>query len=404
MIPDPRVITRAINKRKATAVMLITALSTASVFSSYADTQGIFELNLETYPTVPAANDILQKAFSDNSDSELETIGILAEANVSDLGTTGILTETNSSVAETTGVLAETTVSFTETTEEAEETAGTVVETTEVVEGITETVEETETSAIDSADMSQTNIGPTVSADYLKTEEELLWELENKAWIEEQLRLQNEALHALQIGEFFKDSVLVGDSVAEGFNLYAMRNPAFPIFQNLKFLTKVSYSVHNAFMSSSYNPRFQGAQMYAWDSMRLMGIKHAYTFFGLNDLGSGVDNTVAQYLKYIARVQQEIPDIKITIVSTTPMYKGSEKKALNNANIRALNAEMAELAAQNGWGYIDIASRLCDSDGCLAKQYCSDKYVHQNNSAYQIWQAAFEEYAEAHLEDSYDNA
>jgi lysophospholipase L1-like esterase len=221
---------------------------------------------------------------------------------------------------------------------------------------------------------------------------------------EEQLRLQNEALHALQIGEFFKDSVLVGDSVAEGFNLYAMRNPAFPIFQNLKFLTKVSYSVHNAFMSSSYNPRFQGAQMYAWDSMRLMGIKHAYTFFGLNDLGSGVDNTVAQYLKYIARVQQEIPDIKITIVSTTPMYKGSEKKALNNASIRALNAEMAELAAENGWGYIDVASRLCDSDGCLAKQYCSDKYVHQNNSAYQIWQAAFEEYAEAHLEDSYDNA
>ena len=64
---------------------------------------------------------------------------------------------------------------------------------------------------------------------------------------------------------------------------------------------------------------------------------------------------------------------------------------------------MAELAAQNGWGYIDVASRLCDSDGCLAKQYCSDKYVHQNNSAYQICQAAFEEYSEAHLEDAYNN-
>lgn len=387
MIPDPRVITRAINKRKATTVMLITALSIAPVFSSYADTQGIFELNMETYPTVPAANDILQKAFSDNSDSESETTGSLAGSNVSDLDTTGILTESNASVTETIDAADE-------TTEAVEKTAV----------AATEAIEKTETTAVDSTDMSQVDDGPTVPADYLKTEEELLWELENKAWIEEQLRLQNEALHALQIGEFFKDSVLVGDSVAEGFNLYAMRNPAFPIFQNLKFLTKVSYSVHNAFMSSSYNPRFQGAQMYAWDSMRLMGIKHAYTFFGLNDLGSGVDNTVAQYLKYIARVQQEIPDIKITIVSTTPMYKGSEKKALNNANIRALNAEMAELAAENGWGYIDVASRLCDSDGCLAKQYCSDKYVHQNNSAYQIWQAAFEEYAEAHLEDSYINA
>ena len=331
-------------KIKIRAVLLATALSIAPVFSSYADTQGIFELNMETYPTVPVANDILQNAFSDNSDLASETTAA------------------------------------------------------------TEAIAETETIAVDSTDLPQVDDGPTVPADYLKTEEELLWELENKAWLEEQLRLQNEALHALQIGEFFKDSVLVGDSVAEGFNLYAMRNPAFPIFQNLKFLTKVSYSVHNAFMSSSYNPRFQGAQMYAWDSMRLMGIKHAYTFFGLNDLGSGVDNTVAQYLKYIARVQQEIPDIKITIVSTTPMYKGSEKKGLNNANIRALNAQMAELAAKNGWGYIDVASRLCDSDGCLAKQYCSDKYVHQNTSAYQIWQAAFEEYAEAHLEDAYNNA
>ncbi|MCR5008434.1 MAG: hypothetical protein K6A76_07655 [Oribacterium sp.] len=377
-------------KKDISTVLLVTALSIATVFSSYADTQGIFELNMETYPTVPAANDILQKAFSDNSDSESET--------------TGFPIETNASFAETTGVLAETSASFAESTEVAEETAGIVEEATETAAGITESVDEAETDAMDSTDISQTTTGPTLPADYEKTEEELLWELENKAWIEEQLRLQNEALHALQIGEFFKDSVLVGDSVAEGFNLYAMRNPAFPIFQNLKFLTKVSYSVHNAFMSSSYNPRFQGAQMYAWDSMRLMGIKHAYTFFGLNDLGSGVDNTVAQYLKYIARVQQEIPDIKITIVSTTPMYKGSEKKVLNNANIRALNAEMAELAAENGWGYIDVASRLCDSDGCLAKQYCSDKYVHQNNSAYQIWQAAFEEYAEAHLEDSYNNA
>ena len=58
---------------------------------------------------------------------------------------------------------------------------------------------------------------------------------------------------------------------------------------------------------------------------------------------------------------------------------------------------MSALAAQNGWGYVDIASRLCDSNGCLAKQYCSDSYVHETNAAYVIWQAALEEYAEAHL-------
>ena len=234
------------------------------------------------------------------------------------------------------------------------------------------------------------------------TEEEILQEQQNRAWLEEQLRLQAEAMHAFEIGNFFKDSVLVGDSVALGFSNYAVKNGAFPIFQNLKFLTRGSYSVHNAFSaitSKSYHPIYQGQQKYVWDSLKLMGAKHIYTFFGLNDLYAGVDNTVATYLQFIAKVQSEIPGIEITIISTTPMYSGSEKKNLNNANIRALNAQMAALAAENGWGYVDIASRLCDSDGCLSKVYCSDSYVHETNAAYQVWQAALEEYAEAHLND-----
>jgi lysophospholipase L1-like esterase len=264
------------------------------------------------------------------------------------------------------------------------------------------------------AEASENNvIGPTVGAygneSYpgmpaettpAKTEEELLLEKQYKALLEEQLKLQAEAIHAFEIGNFFKDSVLVGDSVALGFSNYSVKNAALPIFQNLKFLTRGSYSVHNAFSaisSKSCHPIYQGEQKYAWDALKLMGAKHIYTFFGLNDLYAGVDNTVAKYLEFIARVQAEIPDIEITIISTTPMYRGSEKKNLNNANIRALNAQMAALAAENGWGYVDIASRLCDSDGCLSKVYCSDSYVHETNAAYQVWQAALEEYAEAHL-------
>ena len=256
-------------------------------------------------------------------------------------------------------------------------------------------------------------IGPTVGAygnsslpgvpgetTPVKTEEELLLEKQYQELLQEQLRLQEQAMHALEIGNFFKDSVLVGDSVALGFSNYAVKNAAFPIFQNLRFLTRGSYSVHNAFSaisSKSCHPIYQGEQKYAWDALKIMGAKHIYTFFGLNDLYAGVDNTVAKYLEFIARVQAEIPGIEITIISTTPMYKGSEKKNLNNANIRALNAQMSALAAQNGWGFVDIASRLYDSNGCLAKQYCSDSYVHETNAAYQIWQAALEEYAEAHL-------
>ena len=300
--------------------LLVTALSFTPIFSSYADTYTGYELTRGTYPTVPAANDILQNTVSENPGSTV---------------------------------------------------------------------------------IPQTGNGPTGTDEDTKTEEELLLEQQNRAWLQEQERLQKEALHAQKIGEFYKDSVVIGDSVAEDFSRYALRNTALPIFQNLKFLTRVSYSVHNAFMAisgKSKHPIYQGQQMYAWDSLKLMGAKHIYTFFGLNDLWGGVDNTVAKYLQYIAKIQQEIPGIKITIVSTTPIYVYA-KEEFNNDTIRAFNAKMEALAAENGWGYLDVASRLYDSDGCLAKQYCSDRGIHQTNAAYKLWQAAFEEYAEAHLDD-----
>lgn len=222
----------------------------------------------------------------------------------------------------------------------------------------------------------------------------------------EQQRLAALAQHQLDIGNFYKDAVLIGDSVAMGFSLYAARNSTVPIFQNLKFLTRGSYSVHNAFSKitgKSTHPIYGGEQHYIWDSIKLVNAKHVYSFFGLNDLYDGVDYTVQKYLELIDKIKAENPDVDFTIVSTTPMYQGSEKKNLNNANINALNAAMKVIAEANGWGYIDVASALKDAGGYLAPKYCSDKYVHQTNSAYAVWQQVFEQYAEQHLDDAEKN-
>ena len=281
---------------------------------------------------------------------------------------------------------------------------------------------EASAKGVDAAALSS-SVGPTVGADSngasttgdslsaqgtvaetvqeTKSYEEIL--LEQQA--QEFERLAALARHAADIGNFYKDSVLIGDSVAMGFSLYAARNATVPIFQNLKFLTRGSYSVHNAFSkitSKSTHPIYGGEQHYIWDSIKLVNAKHVYSFFGLNDLYDGVEYTVQKYLQLIDKIKTENPDVDFTIISTTPMYKGSEKKNLNNANIRALNEQMKAVAAANGWGFIDVATPLTDAAGCLAPKYCSDKYVHQTNSAYAVWQQTFEQYAEAHLNDAED--
>lgn len=205
-----------------------------------------------------------------------------------------------------------------------------------------------------------------------------------------------------EIANYFQGAYVTGDSVAYGFQLYANRQKAnSAILQNLGFLTRGSFSAHNAFMAiskKSVHPTYQGAQHHIWDSLQMVGAKHVFMFFGLNDLNiGGVDSTVDYYVRLINQIRAVNPDIAFTIISTTPMYQGSEKGKLTNANIDALNARMQALCTENGWGYLDIASHLKAANGTLAAQYCSDHYVHETNAAYAIWLQCFHDYAQEKL-------
>ena len=153
-----------------------------------------------------------------------------------------------------------------------------------------------------------------------------------------------------------------------------------------------------AISTKSVHPTYQGAQHHIWDSLQMFGAKQVFMFFGLNDLNiGGVDSTVDYYLRLINQIRAVNPDIAFTIISTTPMYQGSEKGKLTNANIDALNARMQALCTENGWGYLDIASHLKAANGTLAAQYCSDHYVHETNAAYAIWLQCFHDYAQEKL-------
>lgn len=205
-----------------------------------------------------------------------------------------------------------------------------------------------------------------------------------------------------EIANYFQGAYVTGDSVAYGFQLYANRQKgSSAILQNLGFLTRGSFSAHNAFMAiskKSVHPTYQGAQHHIWDSLQMVGAKHVFMFFGLNDLNiGGVDSTVDYYVRLINQIRAVNPDIAFTIISTTPMYQGSEKGKLTNANIDALNARMQALCTENGWGYLDIASHLKAANGTLAAQYCSDHYVHETNAAYAIWLQCFHDYAQEKL-------
>lgn len=199
-----------------------------------------------------------------------------------------------------------------------------------------------------------------------------------------------------EIDQFFKDSVFVGDSVMVGFRNYAMRRQD-TYLANMQFLAAGSLSAHNAFWevsSKSVHPVYQGQKRLIWDSIALMQAKKVFLFFGLNDLNiSGVEGSCEKYKELIGKILETSPDVEIHILSMTYTLNGKGKGKLNNDNIRQFNEKMHQIALENGWGFVDLATPLSDETGGLAAVYCSDQYVHQTSAAYDVWSATLREYA-----------
>lgn len=204
-----------------------------------------------------------------------------------------------------------------------------------------------------------------------------------------------------EIDAYFDGTVLVGDSVMVGFRNYAM-NRADTYLGRIQFLANGSFSVHNALWpinGKSVHPIYQGKQQYVWDSLGMMQAKRVFLFFGLNDMNMGsLEDTCAHYCQVIANIKTTCPDAEIHLISMTYTLRGKGKGNLNNANIRQFNELLKQMAAENGWGFMDLATPLSDANGDLAPVYCSDNYVHQTNAAYDVWSVILREYARSQLD------
>ena len=202
-----------------------------------------------------------------------------------------------------------------------------------------------------------------------------------------------------QICAFYDGTVFAGDSVMLGFRNYAKKS-SDPMVSKLSFLAAGSLSLHNSFWevsSKSVHPLYQGEQHPIWESIQMMGAKKAFLFFGINDVVYNLDESMSLYAQLVEKIKEYSPNIEITIISATYTLKDKGKNKLNNANLAEFNRSAQALAAQNGWGYVDIANPLSDGEGNLAPQYCSDGFLHENNKAYDVWTSVLKKYASDRL-------
>ena len=193
---------------------------------------------------------------------------------------------------------------------------------------------------------------------------------------------------------WFDDAVFIGDSVSLKLNYYVtkQRQSDSGYMEKAQFLTSGSLGSGNALWevsSQSVHPAYQGKKMKLEESVPLTKAKKVYIMLGMNDVGVyGAEKSVQNLEELLDKIQANAPGVTFYVQSATPMYKGAEKKVLNNSTLTEYNRLVKELCIRRGWHYVDVASVLQDDEGYLPAAYCSDRDgmgIHFTDTACRAW-------------------
>lgn len=125
---------------------------------------------------------------------------------------------------------------------------------------------------------------------------------------------------------------------------------------------------------------------------RISAPKYIVFTFGLNgavqNIKKGADYYKACYRSLINSVLEASPKTKIILQSAPPIAKNMDVSNYSvsleelNRYIRQINAWTLELAEEDGFGYLDSASVLCDSEGFLKNEFQNGDGHHLTYDAY----------------------
>ena len=195
------------------------------------------------------------------------------------------------------------------------------------------------------------------------------------------------------LDQLFQNSVIVGNSIGNGFANYTKKHTDDPVLKNFKSLTANGFSIERAFediSTKSYHPMYMGQQRYIWDSIKLIGAKHVFLSFGTTEVQ--VPTVLEDYQMLINQIKAVNPDVDITVISATYICPGRYYGTMTSANVKKFNTAMEQICAQNGWGFINVADLLADANGDLNPIYSAGDDIHQNDLAYDIWTNSIKEY------------
>lgn len=181
---------------------------------------------------------------------------------------------------------------------------------------------------------------------------------------------------------YFNDALFVGDSLTQGFTTYTSNG-----FENAKFAAYIGAGP-KTFIDGTVL-KDTGETIRPLDEVVAAGAKKVYILLGTNSLETMSDEGFLQYYAQMLDLfQQSLPADTIFYLQSIPpataeKIAGSEKFALER--VKGLNEQIAKMAYDRGFYFLDLYAALADETGVLNAAYSAGDGLHLNAEGYGAW-------------------
>ena len=172
--------------------------------------------------------------------------------------------------------------------------------------------------------------------------------------------------------EFFSEDLFIGDSISTGLYLYDYLD------------------AENVFAEVGLNPESALTKkvndVTCIEKAAEMRPKRIYVMLGTNGLAfMDVDYMSTKMTELVAELEMACPVAKICVISLPPVTKEHDAEGNETmTEITEYNLKLEAMCNQGGFTYVDICSKLKDSDGYFSSQYAEDDGLHFLGSAYAL--------------------
>ena len=166
--------------------------------------------------------------------------------------------------------------------------------------------------------------------------------------------------------EFFSDTVFIGNSRTQGFQIYSGLKTA-------KILAGRSISVGNIYSEKVIS---NGNDEYVtiMDALRWRQYGKVYIMLGINEIGIPYDNYYDAFGQVVDSVRMRQPNAEIYIQAIMPVTKAKndDESVFANYRIRAFNERLVQICEEKGCHYINTYEAVADPSGNLPDDAASD--------------------------------